>query len=100
MGRLAEIAGTKALTGPVSFTDAGGITHQCADEAAAEAVTAGKAVFHHRGAFFEEGCEMRGYTPKAEQALSPEEDYEPAAPAPSAPKMGKKKKKARRSSED
>ncbi len=63
MGRLAEIAGATKLTGKVCFTDAGGITHRCEDEAAAEAVIGSKAVFHHRGAFFEEGCTVRGYTP-------------------------------------
>ena len=82
MGRLAEVAGTKALTGPVSFTDARGITHHCEDEEAAGTLTAGKTVFHHRGAFFEQGCKVRGYTP------------EPVAPA--APKVGK----TRRSSSD
>ena len=59
MGRLAEAAGTKALTGAVAMTDARGCTITYADEAAAEAaLPAGCEIEHKRGAFF-----LKGATP-------------------------------------
>ena len=52
---LAELAGANTLRGKVCVTDAKGITHHYADEAAADAVWGGKvsSLEHHRGAFFE-----------------------------------------------
>jgi|GEM_PF-6056722 len=63
MGRLAEIAGTENLTGQVAFTSAAGVTQTFEDEDTALKAIGSKKVFHHRGAFFEEGCKVRGYVP-------------------------------------
>jgi hypothetical protein len=52
MGRLAGLAKAKALKGAITVTDENGLTHTYANEAAAEAATAGKEIEHRRGAFF------------------------------------------------
>ncbi len=53
--KLAEKAGTRALNGPVNITDAKGVTHTFADEAAAFAAWGSRiaSLEHRRGAFFE-----------------------------------------------
>lgn len=60
MGRLAEIAGAKALKGKITVTDTTGNTRVFDSEAEAEEALGGP-VFHYRGAFWQEGCEPRGW---------------------------------------
>lgn len=57
MGKLAQLAGAKELTGKVQVNGQDGIAHVYEDEAAAEAVWGGQAdrLEHRRGAFFETG---------------------------------------------
>lgn len=60
MGRLADLAGAKTLTGKVTVTDAKGFTTEHADEATADkAIPPGAVIKHRRGAFFIEKDEPR-----------------------------------------
>lgn len=61
MGRLAETAGAKALTGKVTITDAKGNSRTFDNEVQAEVALGGAEVFHYRGAFWEVGCEPKGW---------------------------------------
>jgi hypothetical protein len=64
VGKLAKLAGTHKLSGPVAVTGpAGTVTY--ADEDAAEEAVGGKSLFHYRGAFYEEGCTPKGYVAPA-----------------------------------
>lgn len=79
MGKLAEAAGARKLTGAVCVTDANGVTTTYPDEAAAEAaLPSGCKIEHRRGAFF----------------------LTDATEAPAAPTSPPKKKKRRSSSSD
>ena len=58
MGKLAELAEAKKLTGAVCVTFADGTTKTFKTEAEAEKATAGLALEHRRGAFFVTGAEV------------------------------------------
>ena len=61
MTKLAELAGTTKLRGPVTITDASGATRTYADEDAACEAWSGKLsrLAHRRGAFFERPSSKR-----------------------------------------
>ena len=77
MGKLAKMAGSRRLTGPVTVTRKDGSSTTYPDEQAAEAACGSLGLFHNRGAFYERGCVSRGRTVVEIQPPPP-----PAAPAP------------------
>ena len=97
MGKLAQLAGTNVLTGPVTITKADGSSMTYDDETAAEKACGGDSLFHHRGAFYEKGCSPRGHAAQPAPA-------KPAAPKPAAPatttESGSSRRRRRRGSED